>query len=63
MQALWQAWLASVEFRTNPLPPILQGAVLPNHFGLQLIVGYGGEAAAFLMDRFADVPVAACAFG
>ncbi|MGB7235713.1 MAG: lipase family protein [Rhodococcus sp. (in: high G+C Gram-positive bacteria)] len=51
---------ASVEFRTNPLPPILSGAVLPNHFGPQLIDGYGGEASRFLMDRFADVPVTAC---
>ncbi len=51
---------ASVEFRTNPLPPILQGGVLPNHFGPQLIDGYGGEASQFLMDRFADVPVTAC---
>jgi len=42
------------------LPPILQGAVLPNHFGPQLIDGYGGAAAKFLMDRFADVPTASC---
>lgn len=56
----WCALGARVEFRTNSLPPILQGAVLPNHFGPQLIDGYGGEAAQFLMDRFADLPLAAC---
>nr|WP_254925652.1 MULTISPECIES: lipase family protein [unclassified Rhodococcus (in: high G+C Gram-positive bacteria)] len=56
----WCGRGASVEFRTNPLPPILQGAVLPNHFGPQLIDGYGGQAASFLMDRFADLPVSAC---
>ena len=58
----WCGQGASVEFRSNPLPPILQGAVLPNHFGPQLIDGYGGGAAQFLMDRFADVPLAACTF-
>ncbi|WP_245154406.1 lipase family protein [Rhodococcus sp. 1R11] len=56
----WCGRGATVEFRTNPLPPILQGAVLPNHFGPQLIDGYGGAAATFLMDRFADVPMAIC---
>uniref|UniRef100_UPI003670E199 lipase family protein n=1 Tax=Rhodococcoides fascians TaxID=1828 RepID=UPI003670E199 len=56
----WCGRGATVEFRTNPLPPILQGAVLPDHFGPQLIDGYGGAAAAFLMDRFADVPMAPC---
>ncbi|MEW1931944.1 lipase family protein [Rhodococcus sp. NPDC079359] len=58
----WCGAGAAVEFHSNPLPPILQGAVLPNHFGPQLIDGYGGAAAQFLMDRFADLPVAACAF-
>lgn len=56
----WCGQGASVTFRSNPLPPILPGAVLPNHFGPQIIDGYGGEAAAYLMDRFADVPTAGC---
>ncbi|MGB6181860.1 MAG: lipase family protein [Rhodococcus sp. (in: high G+C Gram-positive bacteria)] len=51
---------ATVTFRTNTLPPILPGAVLPNHFGPQIIDGYGGAAASYLMDRFADVPVEGC---
>ena len=58
----WCGQGASVDFRSNQLPPILQGVVLPNHFGPQLIDGYGGGAAQFLMDRFADVPLAACTF-
>lgn len=56
----WCGRGGSVEFRTNPLPPILPGATLPNHFGPQLIDGYGGAAASFLMDRFADAPMAPC---
>ena len=60
LAADWCEQGAAVEFRTNPLPPILPGAVLPNHFGPQLIDGYGGEASQFLMDRFADIPITAC---
>lgn len=56
----WCGQGASVTFRSNPLPPILPGAVLPNHFGPQIIDGYGGAAAAYLMDRFADVPTDGC---
>lgn len=56
----WCEQGASIEFRSNPLPPILQGAVLPNHFGPQLIDGYGGAAARFMMDRFAEVPLTTC---
>lgn len=51
---------AAVTFRSNPLPPILPGAVIPNHFGPQLIDGYGGAAAQFLLDRFAGVPTSGC---
>lgn len=56
----WCSQGAVVEFRTNPLPPIAPGLVLPNHFGPQLIDGYGGEASRFLMDRFADIPLTSC---
>ncbi len=55
---------ATVDFRTNDLPPILPGAVLPNHFGPDLIDGYGsGLALDYVTDRLNDVPLAAgCRF-
>ncbi len=56
----WCGRGGAVTFLTDEIPPILTGAVLPNHFGPQLIDGYGGAAARYMMDRFADVPVNGC---
>jgi hypothetical protein len=54
---------ADVTFRTNQLPPITPGLVLPNHFGPDLIDGLGtGGAVDYLMDRFANRPVTGCTF-
>ncbi|CAM2946778.1 secretory lipase [Williamsia muralis] len=54
---------ADVTFRTNQLPPITPGLVLPNHFGPDLIDGLGtGGAVDYLMDRFANKPVTGCTF-
>ncbi|MEE3853002.1 lipase family protein [Gordonia sp. LSe1-13] len=52
---------ATVDFRTNELPPILPGATLPNHFGPQLIDGYSPDGAIqFLLDRLDDKPIHGC---
>ncbi|MBY6436216.1 lipase [Rhodococcus kroppenstedtii] len=56
----WCGRGGAVTFLTDEIPPILTGAVLPNHFGPQLIDGYGGAAARYMMDRFAGVPVSGC---
>ncbi|MFE3546413.1 lipase family protein [Nocardia sp. NPDC059177] len=49
---------ATVTFRSNTLPPILPGATIPNHFGPQIIDGYGPDNAfQYLLDRFADKPL------
>ncbi|MBF6170176.1 lipase family protein [Nocardia blacklockiae] len=59
----WCATGATVTFRTNSLPPIAPGAVLPNHFGPELIDGYGSNnAIGYLLDRFADKPLPGCTF-
>lgn len=56
---------ATVDFRTNDLPPILPGAVLPNHFGPDLLDGYAnGAALSYITDRLNDVPLASgCRIG
>lgn len=55
----WCANGADVTFRTNELPPILPGATLPNHFGPELIDGYGtNNAVSYVLDRLNDVPIA-----
>ncbi|MET0198041.1 lipase [Rhodococcus sp. 06-156-3C] len=56
---------ATVDFVSNDLPPILPGAVLPNHFGPDLIDGYGtGLALNYITDRLNDVPLASgCRLG
>lgn len=52
---------AAVTFRSNALPPILPGATIPNHFGPEIIDGYGPDNAfGYLMDRFANKPVTSC---
>ncbi|MER7449382.1 lipase family protein [Nocardia beijingensis] len=58
----WCAKGATVTFRTNDLPPILPGATIPNHFGPELIDGFGPDnAVTYLLDRLADKPVSGCA--
>ncbi|WP_308014943.1 lipase family protein [Nocardia coffeae] len=57
----WCAKGATVTFRTNNLPPILPGATLPNHFGPELIDGYGtNNAIGYLVDRLDGKPVSGC---
>lgn len=59
----WCAAGATVTFRTNGLPPILYGTTIPNHFGPELIDGFGTDSAVnYLLDRLADKPVAGCTF-
>lgn len=58
----WCAKGAAVTFRTNDLPPIFSGATIPNHFGPEIIDGFGPDnAITYLLDRLADKPVAGCA--
>ncbi|MFD4439912.1 lipase family protein [Nocardia sp. NPDC058519] len=57
----WCARGATVTFRTNNLPPILSGATIPNHFGPELIDGFGPDnAITYLLDRLADKPISGC---
>ncbi|WP_329407053.1 lipase family protein [Nocardia vinacea] len=57
----WCAKGAAVTFRTNDLPPIFSGATIPNHFGPEIIDGFGPDnAITYLLDRLADKPVAGC---
>ncbi|MBF6077411.1 lipase [Nocardia beijingensis] len=57
----WCAKGAPVTFRTNDLPPLLPGATIPNHFGPELIDGFGPDnAITYLLDRLADKPVSGC---
>ncbi|MQY18803.1 lipase family protein [Nocardia macrotermitis] len=57
----WCAQGATVTFRTNNLPPILPGATLPNHFGPELIDGYGtNNAISYLVDRLNGKPISGC---
>jgi pimeloyl-ACP methyl ester carboxylesterase len=59
----WCAKGATVTFRTNNLPPILPGAVIPNHFGPELIDGFGtNNAIQYLVDRLDGKPVSGCTF-
>lgn len=59
----WCGRGATVTFRTNELPPILPGATIPNHFGPELIDGFGPDnAVTYLLDRLADKPVTGCSF-
>ncbi|MEU1204679.1 lipase family protein [Nocardia sp. NPDC005825] len=59
----WCAAGATVSFRTNTLPPILSGATIPNHFGPELIDGFGtNNAIGYLMDRLNGTPLSGCAF-
>ncbi|MBB5915601.1 dienelactone hydrolase [Nocardia transvalensis] len=59
----WCAAGATVTFRSNPLPPIAPGTVFGNHFGPELIDGFGtNNAVSYLMDRLADKPVPGCTF-
>jgi hypothetical protein len=59
----WCAKGATVTFRTNELPPILPGTTIPNHFGPEMIDGFGPDnAITYLLDRLADKPVSGCAF-
>nr|WP_245670682.1 lipase family protein [Nocardia flavorosea] len=57
----WCAKRATVEFRTNELPPLLPGTTIPNHFGPELIDGFGPDnAITYLLDRLAGKPVQGC---
>ncbi|WP_039804182.1 lipase family protein [Nocardia araoensis] len=57
----WCAKGAAVTFRTNDLPPILPGATIPNHFGPEMIDGFGPDnAVTYLLDRLADKPISGC---
>ncbi|MGY1898568.1 lipase family protein, partial [Nocardia gipuzkoensis] len=59
----WCAKGATVTFRTNDLPPIFPGATIPNHFGPEMIDGFGPDnAITYLLDRLADKPVSGCTF-
>ncbi|MBP2191897.1 lipase family protein [Nocardia goodfellowii] len=59
----WCAKGATVTFRTNNLPPIFPGATIPNHFGPEMIDGFGPDnAISYLLDRLADKPVTGCTF-
>ncbi|MGW6421859.1 lipase family protein [Nocardia sp. NPDC055053] len=59
----WCGQGATVTFRTNELPPILPGTTIPNHFGPELIDGFGPDnAVTYLLDRLADKPVGGCSF-
>ncbi|MFC9962838.1 lipase family protein [Nocardia ignorata] len=59
----WCAKGATVTFRTNELPPILPGTTIPNHFGPEMIDGFGPDnAITYLLDRLADKPVTGCTF-
>nr|WP_246024031.1 lipase family protein [Nocardia yunnanensis] len=53
---------ATVTFRTDELPPILPGATIPNHFGPELLDGFGTDSAlGYLVDRLNDKPLSGCA--
>ncbi|MGV9833675.1 lipase family protein [Nocardia niigatensis] len=57
----WCGKGATVTFRTDELPAILPGATLPNHFGPELIDGFGtNNAISYLVDRLNDVPISGC---
>ncbi|MEU4705576.1 lipase family protein [Nocardia salmonicida] len=57
----WCGKGATVTFRTNDLPPILPGTTIPNHFGPEIIDGFGPDNAfTYLLDRLADKPVSGC---
>ncbi|MEV0292606.1 lipase family protein [Nocardia sp. NPDC050710] len=57
----WCAKGATVTFRTNDLPPIFPGATIPNHYGPEIIDGFGPDnAITYLLDRLADKPVSGC---
>ncbi|MEV5834499.1 lipase family protein [Nocardia sp. NPDC052112] len=59
----WCGHGATVTFRTNDLPPILPRTTIPNHFGPELIDGYGtNNAIGYLVDRLNGIPSAGCAF-
>ncbi|MFD3745653.1 lipase family protein [Nocardia sp. NPDC058633] len=59
----WCGKGATVTFRTNDLPPILPGTTIPNHFGPEIIDGFGPDNAfSYLLDRLADAPVSGCSF-
>ncbi|WP_328394737.1 lipase family protein [Nocardia sp. NBC_00416] len=59
----WCAQGATVTFRSNELPPILPGTTIPNHFGPEIIDGFGPDnAITYLLDRLAGKPVSGCTF-
>ncbi len=59
----WCAKGATVDFRTNDLPPILPGTTIPGHFGPEMIDGFGPDnAITYLLDRLADKPVSGCTY-
>lgn len=59
----WCAKGATVTFRTNDLPPIAPGTTFGNHFGPEIIDGFGPDnAITYLLDRLAGKPVSGCSF-
>ncbi|WP_405137921.1 lipase family protein [Nocardia sp. NBC_01388] len=54
---------ATVTFRTNNLPPIAPGTTFANHFGPELIDGFGtNNAISYLVDRLNGKPLQGCTF-
>ncbi|GAC70356.1 lipase family protein [Gordonia soli] len=59
----WCAKGATVDFRTNELPPILPGTTIPGHFGPEIIDAYKPDSViSYLTDRLNDKPISACRF-
>ncbi|MFI2332596.1 lipase family protein [Nocardia rhamnosiphila] len=57
----WCAKGATITFRTNELPPLLPGTTIPNHFGPEMIDGFGPDnAITYLLDRLAGIPISGC---
>ncbi|MFI6866554.1 lipase family protein [Nocardia sp. NPDC050406] len=54
---------AAVTFRTNELPPIAPGTTFVNHFGPELIDGFGtNNAISYLVDRLNGTAIEGCTF-
>ncbi|PXX61680.1 secretory lipase [Nocardia tenerifensis] len=59
----WCAQGSTITFRTNELPPIAPGTTIANHFGPELIDGFGtNNAISYLIDRLNENPLQGCTF-
>lgn len=59
----WCSRGATVTFRTNQLPAIATGTTFINHFGPEIIDGFGPDNAFdYLTARFNGVPLQGCTF-